>query len=91
MPSSDKHIKEGMAEYFTWLFVEDHKRQYLGLERTYDCMFKCLSPEYTCFKDWTRMYNKEIIKSSLLSVRRSGETRYENFLDLMKKLKALIR
>ncbi|WP_018615730.1 hypothetical protein [Segetibacter koreensis] len=90
MNVTDKHIVEGMAEYFTWLFIEAYKDNHPGMEKTYSCMFNCLADEYTCFKKWTPTYSKEAIKSALLSTRRKGVKDYNEFLKLLQSVKTIM-
>jgi len=90
MSSTDLEIVEGMAEYFTWLFVETYKEQYPAMKTTYDTMFNCLGPQYTIFKKWVPEYSKETIKSALLSTRKKSITRYEDFEKLLSDVKMIM-
>jgi hypothetical protein len=87
MPSADSYIVEGFAEYYTWLFVEEYKIRYPDMESAYLEMFQCLGKEYTCFKEWTPKFSKEVIKTSLLTVRRKGIQTNEQFQITLKSLK----
>ncbi len=90
MYSTDLKIVEGMAEYFTWLFVESYKSNHSKMEETYECMFNCLGAEYTIFKTWTPTYSKEAIKSALLSTRKRSITKYEEFESLLENVKKIL-
>jgi hypothetical protein len=90
MNSADLKITEGMAEYFTWLFVEEYKNNHRGMEETYRSMFNCLGEEYTIFEKWTPTYSKEAIKSALLSVRKRSITKYEDFQTLLENVKKVL-
>ena len=90
MSSTDLKIVEGMAEYFTWLFVELYKNNHSSMYETYECMFNCLGEEYTIFKKWTPLYSKEAIKSALLSVRKRSITKYEDFQTLLENVKKVL-
>lgn len=90
MSSTDLKIVEGMAEYFTYLFVETYKEQYPLMKITYDTMFNCLGDEYTIFKKWTEVYSKEAIKTALLSTRKKSITRYEDFEKLLSDVKKIM-
>jgi hypothetical protein len=87
MNESDKYIVEGMAEYFTWLFVESYKANYPAMKLTYEVMFDCLGAEYKIFKSWTEIFSKETIKTALISTRKKSITKYDDFLVLIKELK----
>ena len=87
MGYTDKHIIEGMAEYFTWLFVESYKDDHIGMEKAYLAMFNCLADEYICFKEWMPLYSKEVIKCALLSTRKKAIEGYTDFQKLLKSLK----
>jgi len=90
MNTTDLKIVEGMAEYFTWLFVESYKSNHSKMEETYECMFNCLGAEYTIFKVWTPRYSKEAIKSALLSTRKRSITKYEEFEKLLENVKKIL-
>ena len=90
MDRTDLKIVEGMAEYFTWLFIETYKSNHSGMELTYNKMFKCLGPEYTIFKDWTSVYSKEAIKSALLGTRRKSILDYQGFENLLRNVKIIM-
>ena len=90
MSSTEAKIVEGMAEYFTWLFVESYKGNHSRMEETYEYMFNCLGEEYTIFKSWTPNYSKEAIKSALISTRKKSIIKYSDFLDLMVNMKKLM-
>jgi len=87
---TDHRIVEGMAEYFTWLFVETFKASHPGMGKTYDRMFECLGEEYTIFKTWTPTYSKEAIKSALLSTRKKGIIGYSDFEKLLADVKRVM-
>ncbi len=90
MASTDLKIVEGMAEYFTWLFVETYKESNPRMEETYISMFNCLGEEYTIFKSWLENYNKETIKSALLGARKKSIRKYDDFIDLLDNLKKVM-
>ncbi len=90
MDSTDVKIVEGMAEYFTWLFVESYKSDHSKMAETYECMFNCLGKEYTIFKTWTPTYSKEAIKSALLSTRKRSIIKYEEFQTLLENVKKIM-
>lgn len=90
MNLTELKIVEGMAEYFTWLFVETYKNNHPGMEKTYNCMFDCLGEEYTIFKLWTPKYNKETIKSALLGTRKKSIIDYEEFIKLLQDVQKIM-
>ena len=90
MSGTDLKIVEGMAEYFTWLFVETYKYNHTDMERTYNIMFKCLGNEYTVFKSWIPIYSKETIKSALLGTRKKSIIKYEEFHSLLENVKKIM-
>jgi hypothetical protein len=86
MKNTELEIKEGLAEYYTWRFVEEYKSSYPVMSIAYDKMFECLSGPYIIFKEW-KEYSKETINAGLLSVRKNRITKYDDFkttLDVMK-------
>lgn len=90
MSETDLKIVEGMAEYFTWLFVESYKNEHYRMEETYKCMFNCLGEDYKIFKTWIPFYSKEAIKSALLSTRKRSITRYDDFQSLLVNVKKVL-
>lgn len=90
MISTDPKIVEGMAEYFTWLFVETYKGNHSRMEETYNCMFDCLGEEYTIFKSWTPTYSREAIKSALIGTRKKSVKQYKDFIFLIENIKKLM-
>ena len=90
MFETDNRIVEGMAEYFTWLFVETYKYNHPGMSKTYESMFDCLGDEYTIFKSWTPAYNKETIKSALLGTRKKSIKDYGEFITLLQEVKKIM-
>ena len=90
MSSTDLKIVEGMAEYFTWLFVETFKGNHPQMEKTYETMFGCLGDEYTIFKKWTSEYSKEAIKSALLGTRKKSLLKYDDFEKLLADIQKLM-
>ncbi len=90
MSSTNKNIVEGLAEYYTWLFVETYKSDFPVMKTTYDSMFKCLGDEYTIFKSWTPKYSKEVINSAFRSTRKKSITKYEDFEQLLEDMKKIM-
>lgn len=90
MSSTDLKIVEGMAEYFTWLFVETYKNNHPQMEKTYEIMFDCLGEEYTIFKKWTPAYSREAIKSALLGTRKKALLKYVDFEMLLVNIQDLM-
>lgn len=90
MNSTELKIVEGMAEYFTWLFVETYKDNHPQMEKTYEIMFDCLGEEYTIFKTWTPAYSREAIKSALLGTRKKSLLKYDDFEKLLVDIQKLM-
>lgn len=86
------YVIEGLAEYFTWLFVEDNKRDFPDFKKTNDEIFSCLGPQYTIFHDWINLgYTKEMIKTAMISSRTKGIKEYSDFMDLMEQSRSLFK
>jgi hypothetical protein len=90
--TADDNIVEGLAEYYTWMFVEDYKYEYPDMKVTYDYMYQCLSGPYIIFQDWiSEKYTKEHVRIALQATRRSNITGYDDFLKSMEDAKKLIK
>ncbi|MBL7766289.1 MAG: hypothetical protein JNJ58_09365 [Chitinophagaceae bacterium] len=92
MGNSDDNIVEGLAEYYTWQFVEDHKDQHPEMKKTYDYMYKCLGGPYIIFQEWIHNgYSRDHVRIALQATRRYGIIKYEEFLEKLKRTKDLIK
>jgi hypothetical protein len=90
--SADDNIVEGLAEYYTWMFVEDYKNEYPEMKTTYDYMYQCLSGPYIIFQDWIKeKYSKEHVRIALQAARRIGIKDYQEFLKSMEEANKLIK
>jgi hypothetical protein len=89
---ADDNIVEGLAEYYTWMFVEDYKNEYPEMKTTYNYMYQCLSGPYIIFQDWIKeKYSKEHVRIALQAARRIGIKDYQEFLKSMEEANKLIK
>jgi hypothetical protein len=88
MGSTELHIIEGLAQYYTTLFVENKKVFYPGLEIAYKKLLEYQSGPYRAHLDWLENYNKENVKHALFVAKRTGiktEGDFDQFLHLSKE------
>jgi hypothetical protein len=91
MWEAEKNITEGLAEYYSWRFVEDNKSAYPLMKVCYDEMFKCLGGPYIIFKEWLeKKYSRQTINLALQATRCKGVNKYSDFLKQLEDAKRLI-
>lgn len=79
MPDADLGIKEGLAQYYTALYVEEQKNLYPGLETAYVKLLEFQTGPYRLHESWLARLKKEHVKHAFNVARRNGIAKYDNF------------
>ena len=90
MPKVDINIIEGLAQYYTWRFVELYETSHPELKKAYETTLKCQSGPYLKHNDWIDNYKAEHVKQALTAIRRNQKVSLEDFVDLLNKSKAIL-
>jgi len=78
MRNADLPIIEGLAQYYTQLFVNYYKSSIPEFERTFDQMLKVLPPVYSCHLGWLD-YKKESVATALKLLRINDIESFDEF------------
>lgn len=89
MPQAEIAVKEGLAQYYTYQFIQEYKFGYPQLEKTFDQMIKFQTGPYRVFENWLN-YKKEAVKTAMILSRLEYNVKLAQFektlLDMDKKL-----
>lgn len=91
MPNSDVNIKEGLAQYYTERFIEEHSIPYPKLKQAYDVMVSCQSGPYIVHKKWGEKYSQETVKFAMITTRQNDIRDYEVFMEKMESIKKQLK
>jgi hypothetical protein len=78
MPIANTKIKEGLAQYFTHLFVEDQKLIYPELEIAFKKILSYQDGPYIVHKNWLP-FKKEAVKTAMVMLRAGNQKTFEEF------------
>lgn len=87
MADVDLGIKEGLAQYYTALYVDEQKNIYPGIEGAYRQMLDFQSGPYLVHESWLKSFKKEHVKHAFNVTRRNGNLDYDEFENILKRAK----
>jgi len=85
MDISDSNIVEGLAQYYTALFVENQEHIYPGLKLTYLKLLEFQSGPYRVHETWISRAKKEHVKHAFNVIRRNGIKTYREFGQVLRE------
>ena len=81
---------EGLAQYYTWRFVELYKTSHPEIKNAYESTLKCQSGPYLKHNEWIENYKAEHVKQALTAIRRNNNVKYEEFVGLLNTSKDML-
>ena len=90
MPKVNINILEGLAQYYTWRFVELYKTSHPELKNAYESTLQCQSGPYLKHNEWIENYKAEHVKQALTAIRRNKNVKYDEFAGLLNTSKKML-
>ncbi len=91
MSKTDSNIVEGLAQYYTALFVEDQETIYPGVKEAYLVLLSYQKGPYKVHEAWLSYAKKEHVKHAFNVTRRNGIKTYQEFGQILNDSKSQLK
>jgi hypothetical protein len=91
MSDADLGIKEGLAQYYTALYIQEQKNLYPRLETTYLKLLEFQTGPYRVHESWLKSVKKEHVKHAFNVARRNGISKNDKFEDILKQAREQLK
>ncbi len=87
----DHALKEGLAQYYTWLACTAMETHVPGMFKAYESLLDKQPAAYHAHENWIKEYTPEIMRMGLIEARRMEEKRLEGFNEILESANGRLR